>query len=1142
MARPGHGFQRPRIDLIHRENDEPLSIDTLPDLIRFNAQYNPNHSFCKQAELHRASNTPDALEGQQLFRIRDISMQELNTALQACVGSLGRLIGYPQHTVNGHMAPVALCMESNVGLFIYLAALLELEIPVLLLSTRLSPSSIRHLLKETGAQTILLSPRLQSSLGQELDGIANALVTDPYVDHVCATPVNGNHSGGHRSIPSIDPGKPLHKARLQHPLILHSSGTTGLPKPIPVSGRYPLVYAACHEFPDDMAVDWANMSTLPLYHGFGLLAPCLSLSVGLSCCFPPSSIIPSAQSTIDLLEAFSAGSLMTVPSIMDDLLALSQQSEIPGPSNVTGLLRDLRFVAIGGGALNSSTASVLAEQGIKLLLHYGVTELGALAPIFCPGPDYDWHYVRLRTDFGLSLEPITEPGTRNGFTGVEQSGSGGQRFKLVGCPVGSDQRFEIQDEMLKNNISSRVEVRLLGRRDDLIVLKTGEKVVARLIEDTLMADENVSSAVCVGDGYFELVVIVQPSPSTVMDEVELINHIWGLVQKINPLLDQHARISSRAAIILKPPSKTIPRSDKGSVMRKEVHDLFKTEIEAAYANLDLELSPSVSLDMNNVEQSIVDMLQSVSGLRFSQNVFGADDDFFENGMDSLQSVRLARLINAAIGKGANMRPNVSAEYIYRHPTIRLLSNAVKLLYSGNEKTPIKRDRAAEMRCLVEDFSEDKPGPPINTRLGPLDLTAAEKPHKGNKKVVLLTGSTGNLGAHVLSCLCRDQSVSRVFCLLRPKKVGSDSQSENPERPIGSSNSEAPTGKAGANSAYERQNRALSDAGIQLSKDCWDKIRLLEGTRDVAATDLGLCAHQLSQIARSAVTHVIHMAWPMDFNRTLQSFTPHIRAVQSLVRLARSAHSLHPPHTPPVRLLFTSSIAVLRNHDPNDAQGLGVAVPETAASVDPLLTAEMGYAEAKWVCEQMLLRAGRQAMAEIETMTVRVGQLSGPERDGVWKTEEHIPALLRASQTISMFPRLKGNMSWLPVDRAAKSLVEVLFQPGPVTPEEAVFHLENPIRQSSQDFVSIARSEMGMSDTSTVVGFDEWVDQVTKAGCAPSLVPFFRHHFQALASGSVILGTTRARRSSRTLRGISAISKDLMAKYIGRWKKAGFLEP
>ena len=49
-------------------------------------------------------------------------------------------------------------------------------------------------------------------------------------------------------------------------LYLHSSGTTGLPKPIALAHRYPLTYAACHRLKEHEAEGRLNVSTLPLYH------------------------------------------------------------------------------------------------------------------------------------------------------------------------------------------------------------------------------------------------------------------------------------------------------------------------------------------------------------------------------------------------------------------------------------------------------------------------------------------------------------------------------------------------------------------------------------------------------------------------------------------------------------------------------------------------------------------------------------------------------------------------------------------------------------------------------------------------------------------------------------------------------------
>lgn len=84
-------------------------------------------------------------------------------------------------------------------------------------------------------------------------------------------------------------------------LILHSSGTTGMPKPIYSSHRYLLGFAACHNFVDLAQAQAPNVSTLPLYHVSDCLLPFRPVlkSAGVwisgSMPFPRSRHVPRAS-------------------------------------------------------------------------------------------------------------------------------------------------------------------------------------------------------------------------------------------------------------------------------------------------------------------------------------------------------------------------------------------------------------------------------------------------------------------------------------------------------------------------------------------------------------------------------------------------------------------------------------------------------------------------------------------------------------------------------------------------------------------------------------------------------------------------------------------------------------------------------
>ncbi|KAK0615281.1 hypothetical protein B0T17DRAFT_602326 [Bombardia bombarda] len=1030
-----------------------------------------------------------AIDGVCPYTARSVTFSELDKIVGDCSIRIKQSLGYGdfEKIGSGGARPVALYLESDLGLFAYLAALMSLNIPVLLLSARLGASSIQHLLEKANAGTLLVSQRTQGVVPDITQGLVDVKVVEPYHAFLSKGDPDGNGN--------LDPLIYTHLPHVDendcNAIILHSSGTTGLPKPIFMAHRYLLGYASCHQFPAEQSINWINVSTLPLYHGFGLLAPCLSLSVGMVCCFPPPSVIPAAHSTLDLIRTVGAGSLMSVPSILQDILSLPEHEL--GPAMRT--LQPLQFVAVGGGPLGLEYAASLAKHQVNLLIHYGVTEIGALAPIFSvPDSNYNWRYIRLRIDLGLELRPVPNS----------------PYFRIVGFPCGWDGPFEVQDEVERNPDSpskQHVEVRVLGRVDDLIVLKTGEKIMPRTIEERLSADGVVHTAVVVGQGRFEIAVLIEPSSKAPSDTNMLVDHIWELICDANSSLDQHAQISSKKAIIIKPAGKTVPRSDKGSVMRRETVERFQEEIEAAYAALESDSFEDNApvLDHGDVGGSIRRMLASVAGGKLAVEELCSEDDFFEHGMDSLQSIRLARLISSSL---RTQQPQgdepvqLKAEFVYQNPTLQLLTDAVARLATSSTANGIeKSDRGAEMTALVDEYIDS--------------IRRTRIPQA--KHVVLMTGSTGSLGAQVLARLARTKSVGKIICLSRSSRAAA-----------ATANGTTPQGQE---ALLKYQRNALSAAGIpELGDGAWDKIELLDADNIIISHDDAIRANGLAkdlprlEDLASQVTHIIYLAWPMDFQRTLSSFRPHLDLVRSLIELARHANAIRPGLK--VRLLFASSIAAVRYHESDGA------VPE-AAVTDPLAAAPMGYAGAKWVCERMLDQAGNELGAALEPVVVRIGQLSGPEEtQGTWKTGEHIPALVKASQLVGAFPDLEGTASWIPVDHAAKALVEMALSSDSLP---HFLHLENPIRQPARDMMAVMARELGLSPSrtaGTLLSFEEWMQKaVQKGAMVASLEEFFRERFRVLGQGTVILDTTKARAVSRTLRGERGVGADLLSESI-----------
>ena len=145
------------------------------------------------------------------------------------------------------------------------------------MSSRLTPVAIAHLLKQTSTTCVLINSQFARA-SQEALRLLKADKNTPVVPNFL-----GTLSFENLISPTTSPSQAKIPAKYTawmredlDALILHSSGTTGLPKPIYHSQTYPLIYAAAHRLPEEGIPFRFNVSTLPLYH-VGVIVPSLSI-------------------------------------------------------------------------------------------------------------------------------------------------------------------------------------------------------------------------------------------------------------------------------------------------------------------------------------------------------------------------------------------------------------------------------------------------------------------------------------------------------------------------------------------------------------------------------------------------------------------------------------------------------------------------------------------------------------------------------------------------------------------------------------------------------------------------------------------------------------------------------------------------
>ena len=267
-------FRRPKVDLYPPVDAPGNGIRTLPELIEWNAINNPDYLFAVQPRKDQ-----EALK---------ISNQQLKHAILHCQKWMRASVAEIKlpyrldKIVKG--LPVAVLLENEIGLWIHLASLWSLGVPVsnndkrakitvtetttqvLLLSARLSPAAIAKLLKDTKAVALLVSQSLRRNAEEALatfedrestPSVYAQVSTEEWLDRVESEKFDLTESicsQYHRG----EPGD-------SNVLILHSSGTTGLPKAIRHSHKFLLLFADCHNLPP-LKAEGLNVSSLPLFH------------------------------------------------------------------------------------------------------------------------------------------------------------------------------------------------------------------------------------------------------------------------------------------------------------------------------------------------------------------------------------------------------------------------------------------------------------------------------------------------------------------------------------------------------------------------------------------------------------------------------------------------------------------------------------------------------------------------------------------------------------------------------------------------------------------------------------------------------------------------------------------------------------
>ncbi|TLS31171.1 hypothetical protein PpBr36_03831 [Pyricularia pennisetigena] len=1006
--------------------------------------------------------------------------------------------GGHQHRQSSKSEVVALLGPSDLDYAISMLALSRMGFGVLFLSTRLAVEAYASLLEKTECTRMLTTSRFADTVKAIREAGRDLETWD-----IVGKSIYSRQSTGEQFQKQTEIKDQANAVAF----IVHSSGSTGLPKPIFQSHRACLGNYA-------LGSGMRAFVTLPLFHNSGLANTFRSIVAGRCMALYNASIPMTSASLVEGLDHIKPETFNCVPYVLKILAET--------PEGLAALAR-CKMVVYAGAACPDDLGDLLVEHGVNLVAHYGQTEMGQLMMSTRPPGDKTWNYMRLL--------PRARP-----FIHMDPLGDG--QYECVVLDGLETKVMSNSDELAPNSYRTRDTFvphptipdawKHVGRLDDRLALVNGEKVLPVPMEGTISQSELVHQCLIFGAGraFPGLLVVKSDKVPGAWTRDRYLDAIWPSIQLANDNAEKFAQIDRDMVEVLEADA-DYPRTDKGTIIRAASYKRFADLIDAAYARFEGGVAGSAGapvgsghsqVQQNMDSEGYVGYLTALFRDRMGFKTLQPDTDFFSAGMDSLQSIRArSHMMRQLDLGGAVLGQNI----VFEHPSINQLASHLATLEARASHLSLPPTAAPDddpctvMYDLVAKYGNFDP-------FVPGDKTP-------ESDAILLTGATGSLGAHILAQLLAQPHIRHVYCLVR-----------------------APDTEA----ATARIATALSDRGLSGSLAPAHAAKITALPSDLSRPDLGLAGTTLSDL-RGTLTGVIHAAWAVNFNLGVSSFAAtHIAGVQNLVRIALSV-----PFCRPARFAFVSSVS---------AAG-GTPLPARVAEryvADPRHAQGMGYARSKWVAEHVVRRAAEEAGGGAAAFRVlRTGQVVGDSEGGRWSASEAVPLMLRAAETIGALPRLDERPSWIPVDVCARAVLELsgvarrFGDAAAAAAEEeeedeeedgahVVYHVLNPRTFSWADELlpALRRPDCGLEFEE--VGQREWVARLRAAaekggeeavGRNPTvkLLDFFAAKYDNDNPGrsGLVFETEKTERRSLAIRqGFDVIGSGLMGKCVGFWRR------
>lgn len=854
-----------------------------------------------------------------------------------------------------------------------------------------------------------------------------------------------------------------------------------------------------------------QLSAQPAGVHFGVFNPFFNNTTVI---LPLPGIPPTGEALLEILKHTTADWATMAPLTLE---GISKDEKL-----LNEISQRLNMLLFSGGSLPKVFGDVIATK-IKLTSLLGSSESGPIPTMYPVGYNFekDWNYIQIHPALGAKFD---DSGTGVAELVWERSPKT-EPYQTVFTIYPNLQVFRTKDLFTPHPELPNTWTHA-SRSDDVIVFLHGEKINPIAYESNISKHPDVSAALMFGQQRFEPGLLIDPveskRPMTAIEKAEFIQRIWPSVEYANSLSPGYAQVS-QSHILFTDSDMPILRTLKGSIRRAETWKQYATKIASVYDDVDSMWTPVTKKPEEiDTAEGIENLIRSsiTKVAKWNADEINRDTDFFNYGMDSLQVLRLVRLLRSR----SSIR-SIQPSTIYLHPTVSLLATALQELASDVEVSA-KAKKPMQLRSRQELLNK------YIKRIDAIQPAVTNAISEKKQTTVLLTGSTGSIGSYVLRTLLEDPHVQHIYCLNRSL----DSKD------------------------LQQQRNATLDATLPTTFP-ENRVTFLKSDLSDPKT-LGLSEDMYTKI-QEQVTLIIHNSWKVDFNVPLQSFDDQLAGVVNLSSLcAQSSRQ--------AAFVFLSSVSAVMDFDGTQEGEKGVSsrkiIPETVIT-DMNAAAAAGYAESKYISERLLAHAAEK-LGLHNVSILRLGQVAGPARSGGhWNVADWVPSLVLGSRALGVLPSSLQNdgndgetasVDWLTIDTVADVISEIGIEAATDSSRKGlhVFNVLNPKKTSWKTLLpSIAAALQKDNKTVEIVPPTEWIEKLRisaseilknasptsdeqteallRANPALKLIDFFDGFFGSVDKDAA-WETSNAERASNNLRNAGAIDGNMMERWTRQW--------